>query len=40
MLDDCAADKLTAKGSMDWFWANANDMLELNLTLGEKVGIN
>ena len=40
MLDDWAADKLTAKGSMDWFWANVNDILELNLALGDKARTN
>lgn len=36
---DVAKDKLTGGAGLDWFWANANEILDLKVALGEKIGL-
>jgi Ca2+-binding RTX toxin-like protein len=37
---DVDLDKLTGGNDTDWFWGNANEILDLNAALGEKIGVN
>lgn len=37
---DLDIDKLTGGNDVDWFWGTANEVLDLNAAIGEKIGAN